>query len=66
MSHDRWFVDKLATRILEITPTGLNDFSGTWSEYLAQGEDHLDAEAVVAKERREAREAKNKRKRKGK
>ncbi len=66
VSHDRWFVDQLATRILEIKPHGLNDFSGTWTEYLAQGEDHLDAEVVVAKERREAREAKNKRKRKGK
>lgn len=66
VSHDRWFVDRLATRILEITPHGVNDFSGTWSEYLAQGEDHLDAEAVVAKERREAREAKKKRKRKAK
>ncbi|MED5370772.1 MAG: ABC-F family ATP-binding cassette domain-containing protein [Myxococcota bacterium] len=65
VSHDRWFVDQLATRILEITPTGLRDYTGTWSEYLRSGEDHLDAEAVVAKERREAREAKKQRKRKG-
>jgi ATPase subunit of ABC transporter with duplicated ATPase domains len=26
LSHDRWFVSQLATRIVEIAPTGINDF----------------------------------------
>jgi DNA repair exonuclease SbcCD ATPase subunit len=45
VSHDRWFVSALATRIVEITPTtGIRDFPGTWDEYLAaSGDDHLDA-----------------------
>jgi ATPase subunit of ABC transporter with duplicated ATPase domains len=50
VSHDRWFVSELATRILEITPEGPRDFAGTYSEYLERcGDDHLDAEAVVLK-----------------
>ncbi|MEO8798060.1 MAG: ABC-F family ATP-binding cassette domain-containing protein, partial [Polyangiaceae bacterium] len=50
VSHDRFFVSALATRILEVTPTGPRDFSGTYSEYLAQcGDDHLDADTVVLK-----------------
>ena len=50
VSHDRWFVSRLATRIVEVTPDGLRDFVGTYAEYLERcGDDHLDAEAVVAK-----------------
>jgi ATPase subunit of ABC transporter with duplicated ATPase domains len=50
VSHDRWFVSELATRILEITPEGPRDFPGTYPEYLERcGDDHLDADAVVLK-----------------
>ena len=49
VSHDRWFVSELATRIIEITASGINDFPGTYEEYLERcGDDHLDADAVVA------------------
>ncbi|PCJ47299.1 MAG: ABC-F family ATPase [Moraxellaceae bacterium] len=34
VSHDREFVSSLATRIIEITPTGIVDFNGTYDEYL--------------------------------
>jgi ATPase subunit of ABC transporter with duplicated ATPase domains len=48
VSHDRWFVSELATRILEITPKGVQNFLGTFEEYLDKcGDDHLDAKAVV-------------------
>ena len=48
VSHDRWFVDRLATRVIEIRAEGLNDFAGTYQEYLErQGDDHLDAEQVA-------------------
>jgi ATPase subunit of ABC transporter with duplicated ATPase domains len=50
VSHDRWFVSALATRVLEVTPDGPRDFPGTYAEYLARcGDDHLDADAVVLK-----------------
>ena len=55
VSHDRAFVAGLATRILEVTPTGFRDFPGTYDEYLARcGDDHLDADAVVLKAKKEA------------
>lgn len=34
ISHDREFVNSLANRIIEITPDGIVDFSGTYDEYL--------------------------------
>ncbi|MGB1466779.1 MAG: ABC-F family ATPase [Alcanivorax nanhaiticus] len=34
VSHDREFVSSLATRILEITPDGIRDFSGNYDDYL--------------------------------
>ena len=34
VSHDREFVSSLATRILELTPTGIVDFRGTYEDYL--------------------------------
>jgi len=50
VSHDRWFVSELATRILEVTSEGPRDFPGTYGEYLERcGDDHLDARAVVLK-----------------
>jgi len=35
VSHDREFVSSLATRVLEITPTGIVDFRGSYDDYLA-------------------------------
>jgi ABC-type glutathione transport system ATPase component len=50
VSHDRWFVAKVASRVLEVTPSGPNDFPGTYDEYLQRcGDDHLDADAVARK-----------------
>jgi ATPase subunit of ABC transporter with duplicated ATPase domains len=34
ISHDREFVSSLATRIIEMTPDGVIDFTGTYEEYL--------------------------------
>ena len=47
VSHDRWFVSQLATRVIEVKADGLNDFAGSYDEYLErEGDDHLDAESV--------------------
>jgi ATPase subunit of ABC transporter with duplicated ATPase domains len=52
VSHDRWFVSQVATRILELRPDGLDDFRGTYEEFLRQsGDDHLDAAASFRRER---------------
>jgi ATPase subunit of ABC transporter with duplicated ATPase domains len=59
VSHDRWFVSKLATRVFDIRKDGVHDFRGTFDEYLAaSGEDHLDAEAVRLREREQKRQEK--------
>ena len=47
VSHDRWFVSQLATRVFEITENGITDYPGTYDEYLEScGDDHLDADAA--------------------
>ncbi|MGH9465204.1 MAG: ABC-F family ATP-binding cassette domain-containing protein [Thermoanaerobaculia bacterium] len=58
VSHDRWFVSRLATRIVEIRSDGIRDFLGTYEEYVERcGDDHLDAEVVALAARREKRQA---------
>ncbi|MEO1269569.1 MAG: ABC-F family ATP-binding cassette domain-containing protein [Myxococcota bacterium] len=52
VSHDRWFVSQIATRILEIRPDGIEDFRGSYTEYLRHcGDDHLDADFALAQAR---------------
>jgi len=59
VSHDRWFVSQLATRIVEVKRDGLNDFAGTYDEYLErEGDDHLDADAVELRAKKEKKAAK--------
>lgn len=61
VSHDRWFVNELATRIVEITSEGVQDFNGGYDEYLNRaGEDHLNAQEVIRKARQSKRAAKKK------
>lgn len=38
VSHDREFVSSLATRIIELTPTGIVDYHGTYEDYLRSQE----------------------------
>ena len=54
VSHDRWFVSQLATRIVEIRPDDIRDYRGTYEEYVHFcGDDHLDTDRVVLKARSE-------------
>jgi len=56
VSHDRWFVSRLATRIIEITPDGIRDYAGSYEAYVhACGDDHLDVDTVVQKARTKKR-----------
>lgn len=45
VSHDREFVSSLATRIVELTPQGVADYSGTYEEYLRAQELTANGEA---------------------
>ncbi len=60
VSHDRWFVGELANRIVEIRPEGIQDYRGTYDEYVAFcGDDHLDVARVVLKAKQEKRRGSN-------
>jgi ABC-type sulfate/molybdate transport systems ATPase subunit len=53
VSHDRWFVSELASRVAEITTGGINDYQGSYEEYLAAcGDDHLDVDRIALRPRR--------------
>jgi ABC-type multidrug transport system ATPase subunit len=54
VSHDRYFVARLATRVIELKADGFVDFKGTYDEYLErQGDDHLDANVAVLKAKKD-------------
>jgi len=54
VSHDRWFVSRIATRVVEIKPGEVLDYEGTYEEYVHfSGDDHLDVDAVVLKAKKE-------------
>jgi ATPase subunit of ABC transporter with duplicated ATPase domains len=36
VSHDREFVSSLATRIIELSPTGITNFNGSYEDYLRE------------------------------
>ena len=58
VSHDRWLVSQVASRIVEITPGRIRDYLGTYEEYVqACGDDHLDVEGVVLKAQKEKKAA---------
>ena len=61
VSHDRWFVSRLATRIVEIKPEEVRDYHGTYEEYVHFcGDDHLDADRVILKAKTEKRKNRGK------
>lgn len=39
VSHDRYFINKLSTRILELTPNGVNEYLGNYDEYIEKKND---------------------------
>ena len=56
VSHDRWLVSRLATRVVEIRADDIRDFQGPYEEYVRYcGDDHLDADQVVLKARSQRR-----------
>ena len=59
VSHDRWFVSRLATRVVEIKPGSITDYIGSYDQYVHDcGDDHLDVDTVVLKAQAEKSTAK--------
>ena len=58
VSHDRWLVSQVATRVIELHEGGFRDYPGTYAEYLEHlGTDHLDVDTVLLEAKREQAEA---------
>jgi ATPase subunit of ABC transporter with duplicated ATPase domains len=67
VSHDRWFINQLATRIVDIEADGITSYNGTYDEYVAwRGNDHLDAEQVARAEKLKKQQKQKKLQRAGK
>lgn len=50
VSHDRYFINKLSSRILELTPTGVNEYLGNYDEYIECKNRTASQEVVEKKE----------------
>ena len=60
VSHDRWFIGQLATRVVEIKPDEVRDYHGTYDEYVHYcGDDHLDSDQVVLKAKNQKKKKKS-------
>lgn len=46
ISHDRYFIDKIATRILEVTPHGVVSYLGNYSDYIEKKQQLAELEAA--------------------
>ena len=50
VSHDRWLVEQIATRVIEINEDGIDDYQGSYIDFMARKNiDHLDADQVIAR-----------------
>jgi len=57
VSHDRYFINSIATRILDMTESGINSYEGSWDEYqyhlsLKAKEENLKKESKTERGRR--------------
>ena len=50
VSHDRYFINKLSSRILELTPIGVNEYLGNYDEYIERKNRTASQEVVEKKE----------------
>jgi len=59
ISHDRYFLNKLATRTMELTPSGINNYLGDYDYYLekkAELEEELQESRLVPSENKQNKE----------
>lgn len=50
ISHDRYFINHVATRILELTPDGVNTYLGNYDDYLEKTRAGIESEVVESQE----------------
>ncbi|MFD0616819.1 ribosomal protection-like ABC-F family protein [Paenibacillus sp. GCM10027629] len=57
VSHDRTFLDRTATAILELTPQGCTRYAGGYSDYRRQKDIELQTQAALYKKQEQEKEA---------
>ena len=57
VSHDRYFMDRIATRVLVFAPGGVREHEGNYSDYVAFRDATAEAEAAVATRKAAAKPA---------
>ncbi len=62
VSHDRWFIEKFATRIWELRDGKITDFKGNYSEFMEFSARQRAIELAAAHKEEKAKEAKPKKK----
>jgi ATP-binding cassette subfamily F protein 3 len=53
ISHDRYFLDKLVTRVIELQNGHLKEYAGNYSDYLAKKESQIEEQPVNGKRKTE-------------
>lgn len=53
VSHDRYFINRVATRVLEMRPDGVTEYIGNYDDYLEKKNRPVEQEAVQGKTRTE-------------
>ena len=51
VSHDRYFINKLSTRILELTSNGINEYLGNYDEYIEKKNNLATVQTEIKKEK---------------
>ncbi|MBF4502218.1 ABC-F family ATP-binding cassette domain-containing protein [Savagea sp. SN6] len=50
VSHDRYFINRLATKVMELTPTGIVEYLGDYNYYVAKKEELIDLNILQVEE----------------
>jgi ATP-binding cassette subfamily F protein 3 len=50
VSHDRYFINKLSSRILELTPNGVNTYIGNYDEYIEKKNNSVEVNKTAKKD----------------
>lgn len=52
ISHDRYFINKVATRILELQPTGVTNYNGNYDDYIRSKSHSKKVESIDSSNRK--------------
>lgn len=63
VSHDRYFINRIATKVIELTPTGAINYLGDYDYYIEKKNENLERERLAAEKEEPQQKEKNTKKR---